>query len=98
MRSRAESVAVPGPVGAIPVVAKKRRRRNVALLAGSLIVGIWGAVAALAPFLAPHSPLDLDVMNRLEPPSQKHPFGTDETGRDNLSRVLYGARITMPIA
>jgi peptide/nickel transport system permease protein len=70
----------------------------VALLAGSLIVGIWGALAALAPFLAPHSPLDLDVMNRLEPPSPKHPFGTDETGRDNLSRVLYGARITMPIA
>jgi peptide/nickel transport system permease protein len=54
--------------------------------------------AGLAPFLAPYSPLDLDVMNRLEPPGLGHPFGTDEAGRDNLSRVLYGARITIPTA
>ncbi len=98
MRGRAASLAVPASLEAIPAAGKGRRRRNAALLAGALIVGVWSAVAVLAPVLAPYSPLDLDVMNRLEPPSVGHPFGTDEAGRDNLSRVLYGARITMPIA
>ena len=37
-------------------------------------------------------------MNRLEPPQLGHLFGTDEAGRDNFSRVLYGARITIPVA
>jgi peptide/nickel transport system permease protein len=78
--------------------ARRRRWGNAALLAGALIVGGWVLVAASAPVLAPHSPLDLDVMNRLEPPSLDHPFGTDEAGRDNFSRVLYGARITIPTA
>jgi peptide/nickel transport system permease protein len=98
MRSRAASLAVPASPAAIPVAGKGRRRRNAALLAGVLIVGVWSAVAVLGPVLAPYSPLDLDVMNRLEPPSAGHLFGTDDAGRDNLSRVLYGARITMPIA
>jgi peptide/nickel transport system permease protein len=63
-----------------------------------VIVGGWILVALLAPVLAPHSPLDLDVMNRLEPPSLAHLLGTDDAGRDNLSRLMYGARITIPIA
>jgi peptide/nickel transport system permease protein len=62
------------------------------------VVGVWALVAALAPWIAPHSPTDLDVMNRLEPPSAAHPFGTDEAGRDNFSRVLHGARITIPLS
>jgi len=98
MRSRAASLAVPASLEAIPAAGKGRRRRNAALLAGALVVGVWSAVAVLAPVLAPYSPLDLDVMNRLEPPSAGHLFGTDDAGRDNLARVLYGARITMPIA
>jgi peptide/nickel transport system permease protein len=75
-----------------------RWRANTALIWGSVVVGAWVLVAALAPWLAPHSPTDLDVMNRLEPPGPTHFFGTDEAGRDNFSRVLYGARITMPVA
>jgi peptide/nickel transport system permease protein len=98
MRSRAASLAVQASPTAMPAAGKGRRRRNAALLAGVLIVGVWSAVAVLGPVLAPYSPLDLDVMNRLEPPSAGHLFGTDDAGRDNLSRVLYGARITMPIA
>lgn len=78
--------------------AGRRRRGNTALRAGMLIVGLWVAVALAGPIVAPYNPLDLDVMNRLEPPSAVHPFGTDEAGRDNLSRVLYGARITLPTA
>lgn len=80
------------------VALTQRRSANVALWAGATIVGVWAVVAALAPVLAPHSPLDLDVMNRLEPPGHNHPFGTDEAGRDNFSRVLYGARVTIPTA
>jgi len=75
-----------------------RARGNTALVAGAVIVGVWVLAAAFAPILAPHSPLDLDVMNRLEPPTVGHPFGTDEAGRDNFSRIVYGARITIPIA
>jgi peptide/nickel transport system permease protein len=84
------TVALPVPLA--------RRRRGGALWTGALIVGAWALVAALAPVLAPYSPVDLDVLNRLEPPSLQHPFGTDEAGRDNFSRVMYGARITVPIA
>src|SRR5262249_34382660 len=74
------------------------RRANAGLLAGTLIMLAWTLVAVGAPVLAPHSPTDIDVMKRLEPPSPVHLLGTDETGRDNLSRVLYGARITLPTA
>ncbi len=73
-------------------------QRNAALLAGAAIVGAWVLIALAAPLIAPHSPLELDVMNRLEPPSVEHPLGTDDAGRDNLSRILYGARITLPTA
>ena len=94
----APPVAVPRALDAAVPVQGAGARRNTALLAGGIIVGAWIVVAAAAPVLAPRSPLDLDVMNRLEPPSLAHPFGTDEAGRDNFSRVLYGARITMPTA
>jgi peptide/nickel transport system permease protein len=78
--------------------AGRRPRGNTALRAGAVIVGAWLALGLAAPIVAPYSPLDLDVMNRLEPPGSAHPLGTDEAGRDNLSRVLYGARITVPTA
>jgi peptide/nickel transport system permease protein len=77
---------------------RARKRRNAALIAGTLVVGVWAFVAAFVPWLAPHSPTDLDVMSRLEPPQSSHLFGTDEAGRDIFSRVLYGARVTIPVA
>jgi peptide/nickel transport system permease protein len=77
---------------------RARSRANTALIVGVLIVGVWVFVAAFVPWLAPHGPADLDVMKRLEPPQPHHLFGTDEVGRDNFSRVLYGARITIPVA
>ena len=80
------------------VTRQPRRRRGGALWTGATIVGLWAGVAALAPVLAPHSPVDLDVMSRLEPPTLRHPFGTDEAGRDHFSRVMFGARITIPPA
>jgi peptide/nickel transport system permease protein len=65
-------------------------------LAGAVIVLAWGAVAALAPRIALHPPLEVDVLARLKPPSARHPFGTDSLGRDVLSRVVLGARVSLP--
>ncbi|MBI3455883.1 MAG: ABC transporter permease [Candidatus Rokubacteria bacterium] len=81
---------------AIPI--RRRRRANRALLIGGVIVGFWVAVVVAAPVVAPRSPVALDVMNRLQPPTWNWPMGTDEVGRDILSRILHGARITIPTA
>lgn len=54
--------------------------------------------AVFAPFLAPYSPVKIDVLHKLQPPSMEHWFGTDHLGRDLLSRVIYGARTALTIA
>jgi peptide/nickel transport system permease protein len=94
----AQPIADSGLLVVAREAPRARRRANTALISGALVVGVWVLVAAFVPWLAPHSPTDLDVMNRLEPPGSAHLFGTDEAGRDNFSRVLYGARITIPVA
>lgn len=66
-------------------------------LVGILLVGGWLLVAALAPFIAPYDPLALSSQ-LLGPPSAHHWFGTDEIGRDVLSRVLWGSRVSLPVA
>ena len=53
------------------------------------------AFAIFAPLIAPQDPRNIDLPSRLQPPSAAHWFGTDELGRDILSRVIYGARISM---
>jgi peptide/nickel transport system permease protein len=66
-----------------------------AVIGGTLVVA-WLAVAVFAPFLAPHDPL-AQTAEAFAPPSSEHLFGTDELGRDVFSRVLYGARISLPL-
>jgi peptide/nickel transport system permease protein len=66
-------------------------------LAGAAIALTWLVVAVLAPLIAPHDPL-AQTFTPLEAPSLDHPFGTDELGRDVLSRVVYGARVSIPLA
>ena len=66
-------------------------------MSGGLVVALFVALAALAPALAPYEPLRGRLDERLLPPSAGHWFGTDELGRDVLSRVLYGARISLQI-
>ena len=53
--------------------------------------------AVFSNIIAPHSPYDSDIKNRLTPPSRSHLFGTDEFGRDILSRVIYGTRISLMV-
>lgn len=64
---------------------------------GSSLIIFVALVAVFAPLIAPHDPIAIDVANRLQPPSAAHLFGTDETGRDVFSRVLYGARIDLRV-
>lgn len=71
-------------------------RRPLAVV-GLVIIAFWVVVMVFAPELAPYNPLAQDSP-RFLPPSFAHPFGTDGVGRDVLSRVIYGSRITIPIA
>ena len=67
--------------------------------AGAALVLLTAATAAMAaPWLAPHDPLAVDLMNTLAPPSAAHPLGTDHLGRDTVSRLLFGARVSLGIA
>lgn len=75
-----------------------RLGRRPMLTAGLGILGGFLAVALLAPFVAPYDPIFQDVTAKLLPPSLAHPFGTDNFGRDVLSRVIWGARIDLQIA
>ena len=75
---------------------KLLRRSNAAMI-GLAIILFWLFIAAFAPKIAPYDPLEQDLMHRLEPPNAVHWFGSDELGRDIFSRVLYGARISMPL-
>jgi peptide/nickel transport system permease protein len=71
---------------------------NTPALVGCVLLVLFFLCAILAPWLAPHDPAHLDLSRRLLPPSAGHWFGTDELGRDVLSRTLYGARISLTVA
>jgi peptide/nickel transport system permease protein len=73
------------------------RRQPLAAL-GIALLAIFLLTALLAPMLAPYDPAQLDLSNRLLSPTAHHLFGTDELGRDILSRTLYGARISLVVA
>lgn len=70
------------------------RRYGLAGIGGLLIVA-WVLIAVGAPLIAPARPDLVDIAQRLQPPSGAHWFGTDALGRDILSRVIYGARISL---
>ena len=65
---------------------------------GGILCAIIVAGALLAPWLAPFDPNDQNIIDRLQPPSGEHLFGTDAFGRDVLSRVLWGGRISLLVA
>ena len=70
------------------------RRKPLGAVGGALI-GVLVATALLAPVLAPYDPNTIKSSERLRPPGANHLLGTDDFGRDILSRVIYGARISM---
>lgn len=70
-------------------------RRNPLATTGVVLVCVFVVFAIFAPLIAPQDPANISLTNRLQPPSGQHWFGTDELGRDILSRVIFGARISM---
>jgi len=86
------------PSGAAPVQDFLRRLWRVRLAGvGLVIVGIVVLTALFAPLLAPYDPTQKNTRNLLKAPTLQHPLGTDELGRDTLSRVIYGARISLEV-
>ena len=75
-----------------------RALRSGSLLVGGLIVGGLLGVAIGAPWLAPYAPTAIFPGAEIEPPGPRFLLGTDEVGRDILSRVLYGARVSLGVA
>ncbi|HUQ41410.1 MAG TPA: ABC transporter permease [Candidatus Limnocylindrales bacterium] len=72
-------------------------RRNPRMIVGGLIVLGWLFVAAFAPFVAPYDPIKVNVSDSLIPPGPSHWLGTDDLGRDVLSRVMWGSRVSLSV-
>jgi len=70
-------------------------RSNRLAATGMVLVALFVVLAIFAPWIAPQDPAYINLPSRLQPPTSAHWFGTDELGRDILSRVVYGARISM---
>jgi len=73
-------------------------KRHFRLLVGAPILLVLIFAACFSSFLAPADPIAIDTKNILKGPSRLHPFGTDQIGRDILSRVIYGARVSLSVA
>ena len=80
------------------VVHRRRLRLRGSLVVGLLLLGLFLAAAAAPGWLAPYDPLAFDMTAILKPPSALHPFGTDNFGRDILSRLIWAAHIDLAIA
>ena len=75
----------------------RRFRRNKQAMVGMCMLLLMIFSAIFASVISPYDPLQQDIINRLQPPSAAHFFGTDELGRDIFSRILYGSRISLTV-
>lgn len=71
--------------------------KNKIAVAGGILLIFYCFVALAAPLIAPYDPFEMDLPNKLQPPSIEHWMGTDDKGRDVLSRIIYGTRLSMGI-
>ena len=71
---------------------------NKLALIGSAVTGLVLLAIIAGPWASPYSPTDADFLALLVPPSVAHPFGTDSFGRDVLTRILYGARVSLAVS
>ena len=104
MTQQADSLLPATPVarvvpaeGRLGGVLARFRPRTLTHWVGFVLVVGWIVLAVLAPLISSYDPIVQDFGALLQPPSPAHPFGTDQLGRDILSRVLNGARATLPI-
>ncbi|ALM82785.1 ABC transporter permease [Bordetella sp. N] len=89
------STSAPAAVSRRPNVLWQALRRNKLSWVGLGLLLIIVLVAVLAPWIAPHDPLQQNIAYRLDPPSADYWLGTDSYGRDVLSRLIYGARVSL---
>ena len=82
-------------MSAITISLPRAARHNPLAAVGVVLVVIFVIFAVIASWIAPQDPAHIDLPTRLSSPSTAHWFGTDELGRDILSRVIYGSRISM---
>ncbi|HYA24807.1 MAG TPA: ABC transporter permease, partial [Terriglobales bacterium] len=82
-------------MAAITISLPRAVRLNPLAATGIVLVVIFVIFALFAPWIAPHDPASINLPSRLSPPSSAHWCGTDELGRDILSRLIYGSRISM---
>ncbi len=78
-----------------PISLQRAARHNALATTGAALVTIFIILAIFAPWISPQDPAQIDLPARLSPPSSTHWCGTDELGRDILSRLIYGSRISM---
>jgi len=97
MTDIAATSAAPSPAAVAVRATLRAFNTNKASWIGLAIFLLVVIAAILAPVIAPYDPLEQDVLDRLKPPSVEHLLGTDYYGRDTLSRLLYGARISLVI-
>ncbi|WP_217586199.1 ABC transporter permease [Lentibacillus saliphilus] len=71
--------------------------KNKIAVAGGVLLLCYTFVALFAPWIAPYDPFEMDLFNKLQPPSLDHWMGTDDKGRDILSRIIYGSRLSMGV-
>ena len=76
----------------------RRFRRNRLAVFGFVVLVILCILSILTPWIAPHDPAAIDLFNIQSPPSPEHWMGTDDLGRDTLTRLLYGSRVTLVVA
>jgi peptide/nickel transport system permease protein len=88
-------VAAGSPMSTAAISLRRLAGYNVLATAGVILVAVFTLSALLAPWIAPWDPAYIDLPARLSAPSWGHWCGTDELGRDILSRLIYGARISM---
>jgi peptide/nickel transport system permease protein len=72
-------------------------RRSPLSMVGLILISTFLFIAVFAPFLTKYDPIEQDLSNRLQPPCSENPFGRDQLGRDIMSRVIYGSRISLRI-
>ena len=82
-------------VGRLSLRAGLLGHGNLTLTMGIVLIAGWILIGVFAPLIAPYDPIAQDVSNALHPPGFPHPFGTDNFGRDVLSRVIWGTRIDL---
>jgi len=94
---RARDATTDAPATSRNRMLARRLFRSAPFVVGAALVLFMVVVSIAAPMLSSYEPLRMSPADRLQPPSAEHPFGTDQLGRDVMTRVMYGGRLSLPM-